>query len=497
MKRFYDVAVIGSGLGGLLCAYILSKHGYKVAVAEQGKQLGGCLQVFRRKGYTFDTGMHYIGSLNEGEIMHTLFRYFGLMEKCRVKRLDEDGFDLVTFAGKTYPIAMGYEKFARKLIEFFPAEQVGIRAYISKIKEIALSSPIYDLRKLAQPFLLESEYTRQNVGDFIASFTNDVSLQEVLAGLNPLYAGVKEKTPVYIHAIIMHSYISSASRICGGSHTIVDSLVESIRSMGGEVFANQKITKIHCDDTRAVSIENSRGEQIFADNFISDIHPAMTLDLLDSHLIRNAYRRRIQTLENTVACFSLYIAFKPECVPYIDHNFFHYDGKSVWNNQNYTEENWPQQYIFMHHLHDTDDAYAQTAQAIAYMNFDDVKEWEKTSRGRRGQAYEDFKERKAQCLLNKLEEKFPGFRKTVAFYETSTPLTYRDYTGTKAGSIYGIQRDCRFFEQTVVLPRTKIPNLFLTGQNINTHGFLGVSMGAIITCAEILDIQNLINDIYS
>ena len=63
MNKKYDVIIIGSGLGGLQCAYILAKHGYKVAIFEKESQHGGCLQIFRRKGYTFDTGMHYIGAL--------------------------------------------------------------------------------------------------------------------------------------------------------------------------------------------------------------------------------------------------------------------------------------------------------------------------------------------------------------------------------------------------------------------------------------------------
>ena len=46
----YDVIIIGTGLGGLLCGYTLSKHGYKVALFEQHHQLGGCLQVFQRNG---------------------------------------------------------------------------------------------------------------------------------------------------------------------------------------------------------------------------------------------------------------------------------------------------------------------------------------------------------------------------------------------------------------------------------------------------------------
>ena len=32
--------------------------------------------------------------------------------------------------------------------------------------------------------------------------------------------------------------------------------------------------------------------------------------------------------------------------------------------------------------------------------------------------------------------------------------------------------------------RTKVPNLFITGQNINSHGILGVLVGALVTTNE-------------
>ena len=35
----------------------------------------------------------------------------------------------------------------------------------------------------------------------------------------------------------------------------------------------------------------------------------------------------------------------------------------------------------------------------------------------------------------------------------------------------------------------------MTGQNINSHGILGVTIGAIITCAEFIGINQIIKEI--
>ena len=69
---------------------------------------------------------------------------------------------------------------------------------------------------------------------------------------------------------------------------------------------------------------------------------------------------------------------------------------------------------------------------------------------------------------------------------TSTPLTYRDYTLTPCGSAYGVRKDYHNLMITMLSPRTPIPNLLLTGQNLILHGLEGVAMTARYTCDAIL-----------
>ena len=76
----YDVIIIGSGLGGLECANILSRQGLSVLVLERQMQPGGCMQSYKRKGTAFDTGLHYVGGLDEGQSLHSTFKYLGLLD---------------------------------------------------------------------------------------------------------------------------------------------------------------------------------------------------------------------------------------------------------------------------------------------------------------------------------------------------------------------------------------------------------------------------------
>ena len=99
------ITIIGGGLGGLVCALVLSKEGFKVSVVEKQKQCGGNLQSFTKNGNVFDTGMHYAGSLDEGQSLNTYFSYLGIMPKLKLKRMDESAFESSGFKIKSRPPA--------------------------------------------------------------------------------------------------------------------------------------------------------------------------------------------------------------------------------------------------------------------------------------------------------------------------------------------------------------------------------------------------------
>ena len=114
------VVIIGSGLGGLSSGLILSRNGYDVTILEQGAQIGGCLQCFRRQGVKFETGMHFIGSADEGQVLNRLLRYLGVLDDIRLSRLDTNGYNVVSLDGQQFRFANGREAFIETLAKDFP-----------------------------------------------------------------------------------------------------------------------------------------------------------------------------------------------------------------------------------------------------------------------------------------------------------------------------------------------------------------------------------------
>ena len=496
MNKTPHVLIIGSGLGGLICGYILSKEGFRVTILEKHHKCGGNLQTFKRQGVEFDTGMHYIGSLDKGQVLHKFFNYYGFLGKVKCRRLDENGFDRIFIKDKEYPYAMGYDNFVEKAAQFFPGEHKTIQTYADKIRQLTKSIELYNLKEVETSQLLNVDSLNENAFDYIKSLTGNPRLQNYLSALNSLYAGERNKTFMYVHALINNHYIESAYRFVGGSEQVADAFVESIKSNGGEVLNNQEVTKFIFDDYKSIkAVETKQGEVFHADCFISNMHPYNTMQLVPDEMVRKIYKKRLQRLPNTISSFAVYVALKDKSMEYLNSNYYYYKNENVWGAEIYNKNDWPQGFGLYPLADSLDEKYTRGFSVMTYMDYDELKPWENTTVENRGESYKAFKEEKAQKLLDLVEMRFPGIRSKIKAYYTSTPLTLRDYTGTHRGSMYGIMRDCNNPNESYIFPRTKVPNLYLTGQNLNLHGMLGVSIGALLTCGEFVGLNYLIRKI--
>lgn len=492
MRETFDVIVIGSGLGGLVCATILAKEGWNVLVLEKNNQYGGNLQTFVRNRRIFDTGVHYLGGLDRGQNLHRYFRYLGIADQLQLKRMDPDGFDKITFDGdpNEYPYAQGGANFVEQLSRYFPHERTGIEHYLSRMKDTCQRFPLYRLDS-DSVYSLDETLLSTSVADVIRSCTADGKLRAVLAGTNLLYAGDAETTPFYVHALSVHSYIESAWRCIRGGGQIARLLVQELRKHGGKILKYKEVTAFHIEDGLLQSVSTKDGYTFRASTFISNIDPKKTLDLIGDYPIRKNYVQHIRSARQTISAFSLYLSLKPGRIPYRNCNFYHFrEERSVWDSIRYRPEEWPSSYMLSMNPA-PDDRWAESMTAFTYMHYDEVGQWAHTRNtvaeaGPRGEDYERFKQEKAARLLDALSAKFPGLRDHVDAVHASTPLTYRDYIGSETGSMYGFAKDIRQPLKNTLPPRTKIRNLLLTGQSINMHGLLGVTIGAVLTCSELL-----------
>jgi all-trans-retinol 13,14-reductase len=499
----YDFIIVGSGMGGLTSSVILAKHGYKVLVLEKNHQIGGALQVFSRDKCVFDTGVHYVGGLDKGENLYRLFNYLEIYDSLKMKSLDRDCFDMIRFAdGSTFKHGQGYENFKNELVLAFPNEEKAIETFCAKIIEICDFFPMYNLNEqVSNSYYDNPDVLAIGAWDYVCNLTENDRLKNVLLGSGPLYAGEIKSTPLYVVALIMNSYISGSYRFVDGGSQISKQLVKRLRENGGEILKHKEVIGANYNEAgELVSVTCSDDTTYAGTHFISNMHPSLTIDIFGKDKFRPAYRDRIQRLENTVSSFMVYFSLKENSFPYFNYNFYDYYTENVWDTVDYDKENWPQMLYVCTPASSKSDKFAESICVMCYMSISEVKEWEDSfntiaSPEERGKAYQKFKDDKQELVIQRLESKFPGLRENIKNVYSSTPLTYKDYIGTPEGSLYGIKKDYRNPVASIVNAKTRIPNLYLTGQNIVFHGILGATIGAFVTCFNFIDYKNLIKEI--
>lgn len=492
MTEKYDIVIVGSGLGGLLCGAFLAKEGRSVCILEQHYQLGGNLQVFKRNNCSFSVGMHYAGAFDKNQILYKVLNYIGIADKLNFTKLDTDCFERIIIGDKEYSYAMGMENFQQNLINSFPEEKAAIEQYVQKLNQVWSNNDILNLRPIQFEHMANLEEYVTSAYDYINSLTTNEDLRAVLAATNGLYAGVKEKTPLFVHANINNFFIQSAWRIAEEGTTLTQLLVEVIENAGGKVLINKEVNAFEFDEEKISSVTCADGTQYCGTDYISNIHPVATFKMIPQGKLRKAYVQRIEELENSAASFTAYIVLKKKQFKHLNSNVYYSETNKVWENMDYTQENWPKGYMLYTTQDKENPEYAESLVVITMMKYEELAQWEHTTLMKRGDDYKAFKEKKVEQILEVVYKTFPELKDAIFAKHSASPLTYRDYTNSYKGSMYGILKDYNDPLKTSISPKTRIPNLLLTGQNVNIHGFLGVMMSSFLTCSILTDVNEII-----
>jgi len=406
--------VIGSGLGGLLCGSILSRHGYTVTVLERGAQVGGCLQSFVRGGIRFDTGFHSVAGLAPGEPLYRIFEPMGLM---RLPWRKVSSADEVVVDGVSHPLPN-------------PAEVPAL---------VGLKHLAYDI---GTHF---SEEASVRAADWLKAEGLD---PRIFLGASLRLQSPLEEVSLHEYAHIAYHFMKGSWRLEGGGQVLAQALCDDIHSRGGAVLTRKEVVEIRNlagDNCRVSCADGSTYEGLA----VSDIHPLETTALVRPGL-RPSYLRRLSILKNGSGIFTTYIKLKQRQIRYVDHAIS-IDG------------------MLLHFGQADEEGYALSLDLMTHVS---------------GVIAE--REAFAKECISRASAYIDGLEDAVDAFWTSTPDTWKHFTGTPEGSAYGIVKRCSELSVCVVSPRTPLQGLFLTGQNLGLHGILGVSYTAVRTCSVIL-----------
>ena len=479
MAEKREVVVIGAGFGGLTCAQALAQEGMKVTVLEKCAVPGGAFQPFRRHGQRMDTGFHYVGGIGEGEVLRPLVTYFGL-EDLPWQPLDNEFLEVHTH-GRTIRLHRGYQAFVDNLSAEFPEERKALQEITDMMVDI--NNHIYE-SILPQNNAFENALMGISAKTYLETHISSPIVRDLLCG-QCLTTELTDKLPLYSFLQSINSFIQGSYRLKGGGETLTNRLVENVKRLGSEVLTRKTVSQFEVDDDGNIrAVQCTDGTRYEADLFVSTIHPTLTIDLIpECKQVRNIYRRRIQRLESTVGMFTVQLELRPHTIPYLNRSISIIETDNLWNapcgkgtsvNTMLVNFNVPEEGNF-----------ATNVDLLTAMSWDAISDWEESALGQRPDAYKAFKQQKAEECIAFATRYIPELKGNIVNYWTSTPLTYRDYTGTWQGSCYGTRKSFDNLLGTLISPTSPLPNLYLAGQSLMLHGMLGTAMTSMLTCNTI------------
>ena len=95
------------------------------------------------------------------------------------------------------------------------------------------------------------------------------------------------------------------------------------------------------------------------------------------------------------------------------------------------------------------------------------------------------------AVLEHLYAKLPQVRGRVAYWEVSTPLSMQWFCGWQRGELYGLDHDPQRLRQRWLRPRTRVPGLWLTGQDVMSCGVSGAMMGGVAAATAVAGLRRM------
>ncbi|MCG8370587.1 MAG: NAD(P)/FAD-dependent oxidoreductase [Proteobacteria bacterium] len=502
----YDAVVIGSGMGGLTTAALLSDLGRKVCVLEQHYTAGGFTHSYEREGYEWDVGVHYIGEVGADTRTRRMFDYLSGGE-LEWAPMDAE-YDRFYVGDKVFNAIAGKREFRDNLVRQFPDEEAAVDRYLELLERSgdALSAfgtarglPSW-LRPLFGPWLawkLRGAY-RRRTWDVLSELTDDPDLIATLCGQWGDMGLPPKRSPFIVHSMIARHYLYGGFYPVGGSWRIAETIIPKIRAAGGEVFTYAKVEEILVEDGKVAGVRMKDGHRIDCDRVVSSAGVDNTFRHLLPEAVARAsgYAHKLRAVEPSVAHLGVYIGLRGTAdelgLPRT--NFWIYPSNDYDGALDAfladPDAPFPVVYVSFPSAKDPDyenrHPGTSTIEIVAPAPYEWFAKWQDETWGRRGEDYESLKDELGERLMAVLYDKLPHLRARVDYYEVSTPLSTNWFGAYRQGELYGLAHTPERLRQDWLRPGTAIDGLFLTGQDVLTCGVTGAMMAGLLTTASMV-----------
>jgi all-trans-retinol 13,14-reductase len=510
-KRFrptgaFDVIVVGSGIGGLGTAALLSRAaGRRVLVLERHYTAGGFTHVFHRPGFEWDVGLHYVGGFGwMGRRIGKILAYAaeGRLAWHQLPRV----YDRVSVAGQRFDYVTGEAHLRAALVDAFPRERRAIGRYFRSVNRCWPSSiPFFSEKVLSPvmsrvlggalraPFLTLARRTTRQVLDGLGATPE---LAAVLAAQWGNYGLPPALSSFAIHALVTQHYFHGAAYPVGGASQIARSLLPTIERTGGDVVVGAAVAQVLVEGGKAVGVRMEDGQEFRAGLVVCAGGFRAAMPLVPRAASTEELNGEVSRIPPTPGHLCLYVGLKRAAgdAPLDPANVWVHPAADLDNNWTRFADDpgAPFPFLFISFPSAKDPTFEsrypdrETIEVMTLAPYGWFAEWADMPWKHRGAKYDELKQCFAERLLADLRRHVPQCAGRIETCELSTPLSTRHFAHAPNGETYGLAHSPARFEARAIRPRTPIVNLFMTGQDIATVGVFGAFVGAIGTASAIL-----------
>lgn len=260
MKK-YDAVVIGTGLGGLSIASLLSNDGYDVLCLEKDKEIGGRARIMKKDGFTYDYGIHVLryGPKGAGaEILKKIGIKDFEVKKLGVAIYYHHQFHNFSSGGLNSLLTMGLLgkkdrlRFLKEMISLCCKNTDSL--YSISVSELSMMRNHNEILKKVFAFLSTSMLScpdtgRASAGELVHHLKNVVSKRYAVG------------YPI------------------GGFETIINHMKSKIEEKN-EIFLDTKVERLLMENNRVVGVDTKKGK-FYAEHVICAVPPKSLSELID------------------------------------------------------------------------------------------------------------------------------------------------------------------------------------------------------------------------
>lgn len=505
----YDAIVIGSGIGGLAVAALLGKRAdRRVLVLERHPTTaGGFTHVFTRKGYEWDVGLHYVGEVHHPESV--IRRLFDELTGGRLRWQDMgEVYDTVVVGDDRFEYVAGRRAWRDRMVAAFPAEEAAIDRWLELVGETTRGARGYFASKAlpelvalaAGPMMRRTflKHASRTVAEVLDELTDDQLLKTVLTAQYGDYGLTPEHASFGIHAMVFNHYLRGAAYPVGGSSRIAAEIIPEIEADGGAVVIGAEVAEILVERGRAVGVRMTDDRFLRAPVVISDaglvntVHRLLPADAPG----RRALAAPLRRVSSSTSHICLYVGLDADDAELGlgTSNLWVFPGPDHDANvaRYLSDPSSPIPVTYISFPSAKDPSFADrypgkaTVEVVSIAPYEWFANWEDTAWMKRGGDYDSFKEQLSDRLIEILIREVPQLDGHIAYHELSTPLSTRHFGAYDRGEIYGLEHTPERFRQRGLRPKTPVPGLWLTGQDICTAGVAGALFGGVLCASAIL-----------